>query len=134
MGTGWLPGAPPGAPVSCIVGVADITSSVPAGHRAGERGSRSTVSRCQVGWFVPSSCARWWPRQLGQLACWGDRDVIVAAAVCPGAPFLIPGVAEPLVRESADLLAACTQAVRTLAHADRIVVIATGRRSIRYPA
>jgi len=60
--------------------------------------------------------------------------VIVAAAVCPGAPFLIPGVAEPLVRESADLLAACTQAVRTLAHADRIVVIATGRRSIRYPA
>ncbi len=70
----------------------------------------------------------------GGLACWGDRDVIVGAAVCPGAPFLIPGVAEPLARESAALITACLAAVRPLAGADRIVLIAAGRRSIVYPA
>jgi hypothetical protein len=60
--------------------------------------------------------------------------VIVAAAVCPGAPFLIPGVSERLARESSDLIAACLTAVRSLAGADRIVVIAAGRRSIVYPS
>jgi hypothetical protein len=60
--------------------------------------------------------------------------VIVGAAVCPGAPFLIPDVAEPLARESAALTTACVAAVRPLAGADRIVLIAAGRRSVLYPA
>ncbi len=54
--------------------------------------------------------------------------------MCPGAPFLIPDVAEPLARESAALVTACLAAVRRLAGADRIVLIAAGRRSIVYPA
>lgn len=60
--------------------------------------------------------------------------MIVGAAVCPGAPFLIPGVAEPLARRTAALTAACVAAVRPLAEAERIVVIAGGRRSIVFPA
>ena len=60
--------------------------------------------------------------------------MIVGAAVCPGAPFLIPGVADPLASERADLLAACLIAVRPLAGADRIVVLAAGRRPVVFPA
>ncbi len=62
--------------------------------------------------------------------------MIVGAAVCPGAPFLVPGVADRLAGESADLVAACVAAVRSLVGADRIVVIAAGRWSTaaRYPA
>lgn len=60
--------------------------------------------------------------------------MIVAAAVCPGAPFLAPGVSEQLARGSADLIAACAAAVRSLAAADRIVVLAAGRRPVVYPA
>lgn len=52
--------------------------------------------------------------------------------MCPGAPFLVPGVAAPLALRSADLMAACTAAVRPLARADRIVVIAAGRRPARF--
>ncbi len=56
--------------------------------------------------------------------------MIVAAAVCPGAPFLVPGVADRLAAESAALVAACTRAVRALAGTDRIVLIAAGRGSV----
>lgn len=54
--------------------------------------------------------------------------------MCPGAPFLVPGIAESLAHESTALMTACVTAVRSLAGADRIVVIAAGRRSIAYPA
>lgn len=60
--------------------------------------------------------------------------MIVGAAVCPGAPFLIPGVADPLALARADLVAACLSAVRPLAAADRIVVLAGGRRTAVFPA
>lgn len=53
--------------------------------------------------------------------------MIVAAAVCPGAPFLVPGVADRLAAESTDLLCAGERAVFRLAGADRIVLIAAGR-------
>jgi len=56
--------------------------------------------------------------------------VIVGAAVCSGAPFLVPGVADRLAAESADLLAAGRRAVRRLAWADRIVLIAAGRKHV----
>lgn len=59
--------------------------------------------------------------------------MIVGAAVCPGAPFLVPGVADRLAAQSADLIAACGAAVRGLAGADRIVQIAAGRRTVLYP-
>ncbi len=54
--------------------------------------------------------------------------MIVGAAVCPGAPFLVPGVADRLADASADLIAACVAAIRPLARADLIVVVAGGRR------
>ncbi|WP_420124728.1 hypothetical protein [Nakamurella sp.] len=60
--------------------------------------------------------------------------MIVGAAVCPGAPFLIPGVADPLALARADLVDACRTAVRPLADADRIVVVAGGRRTVVFPA
>ena len=60
--------------------------------------------------------------------------MIVGAAVCPGAPLLIPGIAESLARESAPLIAACVAATRSLAGADRIVVLAAGPRTIVFPA
>ncbi len=50
----------------------------------------------------------------------------MAAAVCPGAPFLIadPAPAPSLARRVPNLLAACRTAVRALAPADRLLVIA----------
>ena len=59
--------------------------------------------------------------------------MIVGVAVCPGAPFLVPGVAEPLAAGSAELVAACAAAVRSLAGADRIILLTAGRRTVLYP-
>ena len=59
--------------------------------------------------------------------------MIVGVAVCPGAPFLVPGVAEPLAAGSAELVAACVAAVRSLAGADRIILVTAGRRTVLYP-
>jgi hypothetical protein len=56
--------------------------------------------------------------------------VIVGAAVCPGAPFLVPGVADSLAAGSGDLVGACERAVLGLAGVDRIVLIAAGRRPV----
>lgn len=55
--------------------------------------------------------------------------MIVAAAVSPGAPFLVPGVADPVAARSSDLIAACEATVRGLAGVDRIVLISAGRNS-----
>lgn len=63
--------------------------------------------------------------------------MIVGAAVCPGAPFLVPGVAESLASHSADLMAAARQAIERLAGADRLLVISaarTGRPTRQLPA
>lgn len=60
--------------------------------------------------------------------------MIVGAAVCPGAPLLIPGVADRLAFAQADLVDACRTVVRSLAAADRIIVLAAGRRPTVFPA
>ena len=54
------------------------------------------------------------------------RRVIVAAALCPPAPLLVPGLAVGLAVELDDLVAACRKAVGRLAGADRIVVVSVG--------
>lgn len=56
------------------------------------------------------------------------RPVIVAAAVCPHPPLLVPEVAPGTADELADLRAACHAAVETLTAAapDRIVVVGAG--------
>lgn len=53
--------------------------------------------------------------------------MIVAAAVCPGAPLLVPGLAPRLAESVPDLLQRCGAAVATLGEADHIVTIAVGR-------
>jgi hypothetical protein len=50
--------------------------------------------------------------------------MIVAAAVCPGAPLLIAGVAPAVAARVPDLLAACDAAIAVLAAADRLLVVA----------
>ena len=57
----------------------------------------------------------------------------MAAAVCPGAPFLItdPAPAPSLARRVPNLLAACRTAVPALAPADRLLVIAACREGAR---
>lgn len=52
--------------------------------------------------------------------------MIVAAAVCPGPPFLVPGLAPRLAKAVPDLVAACRAAVSSLAGVDRIVAVSTG--------
>ena len=50
--------------------------------------------------------------------------MIVAAAVCPGAPLLIAGVAPAVAARVPDLLAACDASIAVLAAADRLLVVA----------
>ncbi len=52
--------------------------------------------------------------------------MIIGAAVCPGPPFLVPGVAEPLARDSADLIGACRRAIRGLPAPERLLLITAG--------
>lgn len=49
--------------------------------------------------------------------------MIVAAAVCPAAPWLLPGVAPRLAERAAGIATAATAAVATLAEVDGIVVV-----------
>ena len=62
---------------------------------------------------------------------YGYREaVIVAAAVCPHPPLLVPEVASGAAAELDDLRAACDDALRHLAAArpDRIIAIGSGPR------
>lgn len=56
--------------------------------------------------------------------------MIVAAAVCPGPPFLVPGLAPRLAHAVPGLVAASTAAVASLAATERIVVVTTGFRDV----
>jgi hypothetical protein len=51
--------------------------------------------------------------------------VITGAAVCPGAPFLIPGVADSIARSAQQLALACGEVVGRLDSADSIVLLST---------
>lgn len=61
--------------------------------------------------------------------------MIVAAALCPPAPLLVPGLADDLASELSDLVSACRTAVATLMAVDRVVVLGTrtgsGARCLR---
>lgn len=52
--------------------------------------------------------------------------MIFRAAVCPGAPLLIPGLAEELSARVPDLVGACARAVDGLRAADRILLLCSG--------
>jgi aromatic ring-opening dioxygenase LigB subunit len=52
--------------------------------------------------------------------------VLTAAAVCPHPPLLVPQVAGGAAPELDALRAACAEAVRALADADRVVVVGSG--------
>lgn len=54
--------------------------------------------------------------------------MIIAAAVCPGAPWLLPGVAPQLAARASTIGTACQVAVRGLRSADRIVALVPARR------
>lgn len=53
--------------------------------------------------------------------------MIVGAAVCPGAPLLVPGVAEHLAGRAVGLSAAVRLAIDRLGAADRLLVISAAR-------
>ena len=53
--------------------------------------------------------------------------MIVGAAVCPGAPLLVPGVAEHLAGRAVGLTAAVRLAIDRLGAADRLLVISAAR-------
>ena len=55
--------------------------------------------------------------------------MISRAAVCPGAPLLIPGVANGLSAQLPELVDACDQAVGTLHAADRLLLLCSGPRT-----
>ncbi|MGS0686986.1 hypothetical protein ACVBEQ_17900 [Nakamurella sp. GG22] len=61
--------------------------------------------------------------------------MIVGAAVCPGAPFLVEGVADALGFRHPDVRAACEQALSALPAADSVYVVSSaGRQSERSTA
>ncbi|MET3806993.1 hypothetical protein ABIB25_004013 [Nakamurella sp. UYEF19] len=55
--------------------------------------------------------------------------MIVGVAVCPGAPFLVAGLAPALERSARGLSDTCAAAVARLAGADRILLITSGPRA-----
>ncbi|MFD8596496.1 hypothetical protein ACFV1L_16005 [Kitasatospora sp. NPDC059646] len=55
--------------------------------------------------------------------------MLVAAAVCPCPPLLVPEVAVGAAGEAEELRTACLDAVRGLADADLVVVVGTGDRA-----
>jgi len=59
---------------------------------------------------------------------------LVAAAVCPHPPLLVPEIAAGAAEELAALRAACAVAVDRLTVADRLVVVGTAEASARYAA
>ncbi len=62
--------------------------------------------------------------------------MLIAAAVCPTPPLLVPDVAHGAAVELDRLRAACDQAVATLldARPDRLALVGTGPRTCRHPA
>jgi hypothetical protein len=52
--------------------------------------------------------------------------MLIGAAVCPGAPFLIAGVADSLATTLRPVIMACRAAIRGLPAADSIVLLAAG--------
>ncbi|WP_432939792.1 class III extradiol dioxygenase subunit B-like domain-containing protein [Kribbella sp. CA-253562] len=59
---------------------------------------------------------------------------VVAAAVCPHPPLLVPEVASGAAPELDDLRAACLTAIDRLADADRLVVVGSGPSRGQYDA
>ncbi|ONI72191.1 hypothetical protein BWI15_19165 [Kribbella sp. ALI-6-A] len=59
---------------------------------------------------------------------------VVAAAVCPHPPVLVPEVATGAAPELDDLRAACLTAIDRLADADRLVVVGSGSSRGQYDA
>jgi hypothetical protein len=59
---------------------------------------------------------------------------VVAAAVCPHPPLLVPEVASGAASDLDDLRALCLTAVDKLATADRLVVVGTGPVATQYDA
>jgi aromatic ring-opening dioxygenase LigB subunit len=57
---------------------------------------------------------------------------LVAAAVCPHPPLLVPEVAAGAAGELDALRTACRAAVTSLASADRVVVVGTAPATVRY--
>ncbi len=57
--------------------------------------------------------------------------MIHGVAICPPAPFLVPGLAPALLARSGDLVAACVGAVGSLAGADTLVVLGVGPTGVR---
>lgn len=55
--------------------------------------------------------------------------MISRAAVCPGAPLLIPGLARSLAAQVPELLDACDRAVELLRTADRVLLLSSGPRA-----
>jgi len=53
--------------------------------------------------------------------------VLIGVAVCPGAPFLIAGVADSLAARLHPVVDACRAALNALPAADSLVLLATGR-------
>ncbi|MFC7329593.1 hypothetical protein [Marinactinospora rubrisoli] len=62
--------------------------------------------------------------------------MLIAAAVCPHPPLLVPDLAGAAAHELDPVRAACDRAVRLLAAAtpDRLVVVGPGGRTARHPA
>ncbi len=54
--------------------------------------------------------------------------------MCPGAPFLLPGVADALARRVPDLLAACRSAVDAVRDVDAILLLTAARAAGSAPA
>lgn len=54
--------------------------------------------------------------------------MIISAAVCPGAPWLLPGVAPQLAAVASTISAACRAAIHGLRGADEIVALVPARR------
>ncbi|MET0863433.1 MAG: hypothetical protein ABWZ98_03780 [Nakamurella sp.] len=59
--------------------------------------------------------------------------MIIGAAVCPGAPFLLPGVASSLFTQMQELVMACAEAVGRLSAADSIVLLSTRLSAAGWP-
>jgi len=57
---------------------------------------------------------------------------VVAAAVCPHPPLLVPAVASGAAHDLDDLRAACLTAIDQLAAADRLVIVGTGPATGRW--
>jgi hypothetical protein len=60
--------------------------------------------------------------------------VIVGAAVCPGAPFLIDGVADAIATRLDEVRGACLRALALLPESDVVLLISSGKQAPPKPA